>query len=591
MRQNLLCDLTNLGIRIDMPQSQESSSRKDDNEIKVFISHRDSKCDECGEELGRQAWITLEEGKGALCLACADLDELMFLPSGVAALTRPAKKYSTLSAVVLKFSSARGLYERQGLLVEEDAFAKAEEECLADSEVRELRKERERDAQNSMRNMFVSLPNRSEGYFQVVPQEGNNRLRDMRVKYSERVGRSAAAKVPAQNVLSHSPTLRDACIMPLMPTKSNRATAKKSNASRSRATKQRDPNETPLPPSADEYKLLVELTAMILDLEPWEFMNETDVFGVRDLLGQTGFVSVMGRLGEYKAIAIYQEAEGLYGWREFEQILEIEPESEEAHDLLYQIPHLQLSFGSNEFLDKHDREVIKGSGIKFPRDHKPLFRSYRPGYLPWYITELEARHLIQVLAQVFNVAVRFSEDENLIPVNVNPEDRNYLVVVPEPEGVDVSWVDSVQTIGPPPTQLTPFPLEESTVARLKELPKSGIHEIGFFMVPAVIGKRNERPKQLYVLMVSDAASYFVLGFQVLEVTAGIDLTYAELAENVATKWLEHEVVPVEVHVRSARLAGALEPLSDQLNVAIHMADEMPALDDAKEFLVQQMMAQ
>jgi len=33
----------------------------DDNEIKVFISHRESKCEECGEELGRQAWITLDD--------------------------------------------------------------------------------------------------------------------------------------------------------------------------------------------------------------------------------------------------------------------------------------------------------------------------------------------------------------------------------------------------------------------------------------------------------------------------------------------------------------------------------------------------
>jgi hypothetical protein len=81
--------------------------------IKVFISHRESKCDECGDELGRQAWITLEENKGALCLSCSDLDELVFLPTGDAALTRRAKKHSTLSAVVLKFSRARGRYERQ----------------------------------------------------------------------------------------------------------------------------------------------------------------------------------------------------------------------------------------------------------------------------------------------------------------------------------------------------------------------------------------------------------------------------------------------------------------------------------------------
>jgi len=88
-------------------------------EIKVFISHRDSTCGECKERLGRQAWITLEEEKGALCLACADLDHLEFLPSGDAALTRRAKKHSQLSAVVLKFSRVRGRYERQGLLVEE----------------------------------------------------------------------------------------------------------------------------------------------------------------------------------------------------------------------------------------------------------------------------------------------------------------------------------------------------------------------------------------------------------------------------------------------------------------------------------------
>jgi len=67
---------------------------KKSNDLKVFISNQDSLCDECGEELGRRAWITLEEGKGALCLACADLDHLVFLPSGDTALTRRSRKYS-----------------------------------------------------------------------------------------------------------------------------------------------------------------------------------------------------------------------------------------------------------------------------------------------------------------------------------------------------------------------------------------------------------------------------------------------------------------------------------------------------------------
>ena len=109
------------------------------NDIKVFISNRDSICDECKEELGRRAWITLERDKGALCLTCADLDHLIFLPSGDTALTRRSRKHSTLVAVVLKWARARKRYERQGLLVESQALEQAEQECLADSEIRARR--------------------------------------------------------------------------------------------------------------------------------------------------------------------------------------------------------------------------------------------------------------------------------------------------------------------------------------------------------------------------------------------------------------------------------------------------------------------
>ena len=50
--------------------------------------------------------------RAALCLACADLDHLAFLPRGDATLTRRARAHSTLSAVVLKWSRARKRYER-----------------------------------------------------------------------------------------------------------------------------------------------------------------------------------------------------------------------------------------------------------------------------------------------------------------------------------------------------------------------------------------------------------------------------------------------------------------------------------------------
>src|SRR3954451_723532 len=125
-------------------------------EIKVFISSQDSTCHECGESLGRRAWITLNGENGALCLSCADIEHLVFLPPGNAALTRRARKHSTLSAVVLKWSRARHHYERQGLLVESEALEKAERECLADEDQRERHRIRGAERRAELDHQFVN---------------------------------------------------------------------------------------------------------------------------------------------------------------------------------------------------------------------------------------------------------------------------------------------------------------------------------------------------------------------------------------------------------------------------------------------------
>ena len=87
--------------------------------------------------------LVLEDG-APRCLECADLGHLVFLPRGDTALTRRSREESTLSAVVVRFNRRKSRYERQGVLVEEAALARAEARCLADAEAR--RRRRARDA-------------------------------------------------------------------------------------------------------------------------------------------------------------------------------------------------------------------------------------------------------------------------------------------------------------------------------------------------------------------------------------------------------------------------------------------------------------
>lgn len=174
---------------------QQNDANPNEKDLVVFSIVRDSKCSGCQEELWKGQFLTMEKG-APLCMKCADLDHLVFLGSGDAALSRRSKKYSKLWAVVVRFSRARKRYERQGLLVEEDALAKAEEDCLADSGLREAR--RIRDEGRRLREDEVLAREMEARLKEIFPgcpsDEARAIAQHASIRGSGRVGRSAAGR-------------------------------------------------------------------------------------------------------------------------------------------------------------------------------------------------------------------------------------------------------------------------------------------------------------------------------------------------------------------------------------------------------------
>ena len=173
--------------------AHSSSSNSDD--LVVFSVLRETECAECGQELWRGAPLRLENEQ-PLCLSCADLDHLVFLPTGNTALTRRAGKYSTLRAVVLRFSRARKRYERRGTLVEEAALERAETECLADADARARARERAAQRREREDARYVeAFANRVGELYPGSPPDAREAIaRHACLKYSGRIGRSAEAR-------------------------------------------------------------------------------------------------------------------------------------------------------------------------------------------------------------------------------------------------------------------------------------------------------------------------------------------------------------------------------------------------------------
>jgi hypothetical protein len=182
-------------------QLQEKLGRA--SEPVVFEIVRNSQCSECGTNLDQGSFL-LMEAEQPLCLSCAGLADLEFLPSGDAAMTRRATKYSDRKAVVVRFSRSRGRYERQGILVEIAGLEKAERECAEDAEERaaarvrgaERRREQDHELVIQMRKQIGTL------FPGCPPDEVTAIAKHTAVRGSGRVGRTEAGRALEEHALT-----------------------------------------------------------------------------------------------------------------------------------------------------------------------------------------------------------------------------------------------------------------------------------------------------------------------------------------------------------------------------------------------------
>lgn len=161
-------------------------------DLLVIMPLKDFRCAICS---GSGSFLVMDD-LGALCLTCADLDHLIFVPAGNAALSRRARTHSALAAVVVRYSRSRGRYERQGILVEEAALQLAEEQCLADADARLRRRERDAERRSVLDLEFQGrLADQIRQLYPGCPAARAEAIaRHAATRGSGRIGRSAAGR-------------------------------------------------------------------------------------------------------------------------------------------------------------------------------------------------------------------------------------------------------------------------------------------------------------------------------------------------------------------------------------------------------------
>lgn len=333
-------------------------------------------------------------------------------------------------------------------------------------------------------------------------------------------------------------------------------------------------------PTLEEWRPLYQAAMRIKEIAPWQWMQEDEVFGVQNPeTGELGFVSVMGTLGEHLALAVYLGSEGLYGFWAFRQIANSAPP-----EAMLGLLQIQASFEDREILNPKDRDIIKELGLKFRgRQAWPMFRSYRPGFVPWFLEPAEARFLRYALEQAADVTLRLQENDALFDTGA---ENNYLVRAPRQEADGLVWEDRVMTVPPPEPQTISIPMDIGVLKEVKQLPCNGcVLEVDFFNILSPIQDQDNRPYFPHLLLAVDSQSGMVLANELMAPEPDLMAMWGEIPVKMVYLFARMGGVPGRINVREPVVAQLLRLLAQDLGFEVKVTRRLRQLEQAKEFLL------
>ena len=333
------------------------------------------------------------------------------------------------------------------------------------------------------------------------------------------------------------------------------------------------------PPSMQQWKALYDAASEFKAIECWDWMWGSDMFGVQDpTSGEIGYCSVTGRLREYFALTVYLGTEGINGYASMRR----GKSRSAAESLLHQLKCLVASFEDREFLEGRDMEILRGLGLKFRgRDAWPLFRSYRPGYHPWYLTAAEAECLTLALKQTMDVALRFRDDPDML---TPPAKNRYLVRVYEQAKGGPKWKDEWLVPRPLERQeVVAEPVDRDSLERIKRgiQERRGVWELDFSHSPMAVSEaKGSRPYYPYMLLCVDHDSGFVLISEI----AGSGENPSEAVRRIPGLVERTGFLPKEMWVASEDALELVGPFAAGLGIELKRVKRLPALQRARSEL-------
>ncbi|RMH85102.1 MAG: hypothetical protein D6681_16400 [Calditrichaeota bacterium] len=328
----------------------------------------------------------------------------------------------------------------------------------------------------------------------------------------------------------------------------------------------------------EEWKALYDAAVAFRDLACWEWMYDSDIFGVQNPENdEIGYCCIMGQLGEHYAMALYLGTEGLVGYLE---LMELVSEYGPMPEMILTQKCLMVTFGSRDEVTQEDRAIIKQLGLKFRgKNAWPVFRNYEPGYFPWYFAAPHVRFMTVALEQAMDVAQRFRENPDLLEA---PSEGHYLVRVPEKKKGRLEWKDAYLAPRFPESAPLSFPpVDHLRIQRIRQVVQQleqAWEYDAFHLLEPVRDEKNERPFFPIMLMCVDNQSGYIFSGDMLHPADFKD----GLVEHFLNMVERLQFIPQVLLVRNELIFQCLKPVCQGLGIQMELVEALEMLDEARD---------
>jgi len=329
-------------------------------------------------------------------------------------------------------------------------------------------------------------------------------------------------------------------------------------------------------PSLESIQSLYQRASQVHMRAPWNDLEEGDLVIFQEpVANEQCFCSVMGALGEMRIVQAYVGASSYFWFRDLHDGRQVAAGDFYAHQrsvFVHYVPIKELEGPDRELLQAMQHPLAKGTVA-------PIFRTIRPGYHPWFVTENEARILTTAMEAVLAVCDLMDKDPDLDPWDT--ADVYPFVKLEEAKNRRQAYLVS-EAEAPRPALSMPAPPAPDTkriqkiIAR--KLPVAGALEVDHFYTLSMIGEKHARKACMRIALAIESKTGLALPPQV----STPEESTGEILQRLILGAIEGSgAIPSKIYVRDREYKSLLAPLARVLDFEIAVKKSLPALDFAK----------